>query len=206
MFLCAAQMCCDVYNEKENEGVVRVSKKNAVADIKHLDGCMTIIAFRGTDDLYDWYSNLRLFRKVLTPSTFVHGGFFNEEQNIRESVIAELRPESSYIICGHSLGGCMATLFAAHVREMTHKQVFVYTFGCPNVGNDLFCRQIDDHIEVINTSISNDLICHLPLSYQKPGRIIKLRSPKPWYWLRTNHSMKSYRDVILDENTDILFL
>gem|GEM_PF-2233415 len=45
------------------------------------------------------------------------------------------------IVCGHSLGGALATLCAAWIRQTTSRQVMLYTFGSPRVG----CRDFVEH-------------------------------------------------------------
>jgi len=44
-------------------------------------------------------------------------------------------------VCGHSLGGALATLCAAWVRQTTSRPVMLYTFGSPRVG----CRDFVEH-------------------------------------------------------------
>lgn len=201
MLQMAAQLCLDVYGDKQKEATVRVSKKNAIVDIKCIDDT-TYVAFRGSDDFSDWYSNIKFFRQMLTSSTSVHLGFYTEEQNIRESVMKELRPTNNYVICGHSLGGAIAIMFAKSLYEMHVNQVYVYTFGCPNIGNDTFCRDMGS-ILITNVMSSNDVVCRFPFSFQKPGKFEILESLNPWYWFMTNHSMQSYHDIVFSRKSKI---
>ena len=42
------------------------------------------------------------------------------------------------LITGHSLGGAIATIFAADLISIGYDNTIIYTFGAPRVGNSQF--------------------------------------------------------------------
>ena len=107
---------------------------------------MAVVSFRGTENVQDWMTNLQY---SLTPadspqaegresSGKVHQGFLEAFRSVREEVdrympCAEGLP---IFITGHSLGGALATLGAAHLSG--RGLAACYTFGAPRVGDKGF--------------------------------------------------------------------
>ena len=61
-------------------------------------------------------------------------------------------------ICGHSLGGAMATLCASRLEE---KDPILYTYGSPKVGGKEFVAGLEvDHWRFVN---NNDAVPKVPL-------------------------------------------
>jgi pimeloyl-ACP methyl ester carboxylesterase len=58
------------------------------------------------------------------------------------------RSVSSVTVCGHSLGGALATLLALDVAANTvYKNPSVYTFGSPRTGDSLFASTYDQVVK-----------------------------------------------------------
>ena len=58
------------------------------------------------------------------------------------------RPVSSVTVCGHSLGGALATLLALDVAANTvYKNPSVYTFRSPRTGDSLFASTYDQVVK-----------------------------------------------------------
>lgn len=73
----------------------------------------------------------------------VHGGFlkaFREISGRLDEANAGRRPGQALWLTGHSLGGALAVLAAAHLEPAAVSGL--YTFGCPRVGDAAFCRAL----------------------------------------------------------------
>jgi triacylglycerol lipase len=104
-----------------------------------------IVAFRGTDERADWWTNL-LFVPKKTPWGRVHKGFQSSTDSLWPDVVEHIRDagerQVSLWIAGHSLGGAMAMLAAA--RLMTEGETLIhgiYTYGQPPAGYVGFARR-----------------------------------------------------------------
>jgi len=105
------------------------------------------IVFRGTDpyDVRDWLTN---FSATSIPFPFgpgtVHSGFCDAFAPVVSKLtefLSNCDKSKNVIVCGHSLGGALATLCAAWIRQTTTRPVMLYTFGSPRVG----CRDFVEH-------------------------------------------------------------
>jgi triacylglycerol lipase len=69
----------------------------------------------------------------------VHAGFlnaFNEIRDCFDAIVAARQPGQRLWLTGHSLGGALATLAAAHVGPAAVQGL--YTYGAPRVGDSAF--------------------------------------------------------------------
>jgi hypothetical protein len=109
---------------------------------------MIVVAFRGTEDLLDWRTNVMAKWVVLQGGFRVHTGFFQAYWPIREKMFASVtrllaaKPRPVYVT-GHSLGGalaCMATAELANADDAAVRDSIAacYTFGCPRAGDSSF--------------------------------------------------------------------
>ena len=111
---------------------------------------MAVVSFRGTANVRHWKTNLRY---SLTPVDFphpaaneppakVHRGFRDAFMSVRYQVDRYLPPAEGLpiFLTGHSLGGSLATLGAAHLSGWG--VAVCYTFGGPCVGNSGFSRSL----------------------------------------------------------------
>jgi predicted lipase len=139
-----------------------------------------VIAIRGTEGILEWIHDAEFLQ---VPCPFLVGaghtedGFTAMYESLRTgaapgspsvvSALAKLsfpRPVSSMTICGHSLGGSLATLLALDVAANSAITTpAVYTFGSPRTGDSLFARTFD---QVVTNSfrIANrvDIVPTLP--------------------------------------------
>jgi triacylglycerol lipase len=139
-----------------------------------------IVAFRGTENLLDWRTNVMAKWIVLQGGVRVHTGFFQAYWPIRAKMFttvqrllaAKLRP---VYITGHSLGGalaCMATAELANADDARVRDSIAacYTFGCPRAGDPSF----DWYIKVPLYRVTNgvDIVPTVPpaiLRYRHVG-------------------------------------
>lgn len=129
------------------------------------------IVFRGSDEVRDWLRNIDVrMTRFLNTERFpglrrieVHNGIFDmvhdfekkanriifEDGLLDGTLFQILRDESKrkkcfFWIIGHSLGGAMATLFAARLLDyygVDKDRILTHTFGAPPVGNGYFARR-----------------------------------------------------------------
>jgi hypothetical protein len=140
-----------------------------------------VIAIRGTDGIWEWVDDAE-FLSVKCPFLAGAGntedGFTAIYNSLRITTdpastrlaagLANLpfnKPIGAVTICGHSLGGALATLLALDtVANTAFKPVTVYTYASPRVGNPSFA---DTYNQVVPNTfrIANrmDLVPKLPL-------------------------------------------
>ncbi len=114
-----------------------------------------VVAIRGTDGIFEWVQDVNFFWvscPILPGSGNSEDGFTAVYESLRVAsdansvpVVAALpgmefpRPVTSMTICGHSLGGALATLLALDVAANTKLPTpTVYTYASPRVGNPQF--------------------------------------------------------------------
>jgi Lipase (class 3) len=141
-----------------------------------------VVALRGTKGIMEWLQDARF---LAVPCPFLPGagntedGFTAMYQSLavsttdRTSVTKSLarlpwkRPVTSVTICGHSLGGALATLlavdFAANAAAPFNVAT-VYTYASPKTGDPLFVSTYN-HLVPDTSRIANrmDLVPKLPL-------------------------------------------
>jgi|SRR5262245_14514828 len=99
-----------------------------------------VLAFRGTDEITDWITNLNI---VMEPGFGgqVHRGFAEALEAVWDdvdSLVGRVRDNGQTLwVTGHSLGGALATLAA---KRLTTKPFATVTFGQPRVGDQRFAR------------------------------------------------------------------
>jgi predicted lipase len=123
-----------------------------------------VIAIRGTEGTLEWIHDAEFLQ---VPCPFLVGaghtedGFTAMYESLRTgadadsaSVVSALatlkfpRSVSSMTICGHSLGGAVATLLALDVAANTaFNNPSVYTYGSPRVGDSLFASTFDQVVK-----------------------------------------------------------
>lgn len=144
-----------------------------------------VIAIRGTEGIWEWIHDAEF---LTVPCPFLAGaghtedGFTAVYNSLRTGVapyspsvvnalgsLAFPRPVTSVTVCGHSLGGALATLLAL---DLAANSVFndpvVYTYGSPRTGDSLF-------VSTFNQVVKN--------SYRIQNRldIVPKLPPPPWY-------------------------
>ena len=91
----------------------------------------------------DFKTNSRFLPTALDAGGKVHRGFlsaFAEVSDDLDEIVSTKTPDQSLWLTGHSLGGALAVIAAAHI-ELFHVQG-ICTFGCPRVGNEAFANAL----------------------------------------------------------------
>lgn len=115
-----------------------------------------ILVFRGTADLRDWITNVRIAPTMWPAGGRVHEGFARAATRVHDAMAAALASiDLPTFVTGHSLGGALATLAMSQ-----HPFVASYTFGAPRVGDAEFWQTITQPLyRVVN---NGDLVPSLP--------------------------------------------
>ncbi len=101
---------------------------------------MAVLAFRGTQQVQDWMTNLDAVTTPVSSSAgdtlgHVHKGFNGAFLSVRRRIEELLAGDEDLplFITGHSLGGALATLATWYLPG--HSLAACYTFGAPRVGD-----------------------------------------------------------------------
>jgi hypothetical protein len=136
----------------------------------------------------DFWTDSRLATAASRIGGQVHEGFLDAYLEISDQLEAVLRgkkPEQSIWLTGHSLGGALATLAAAHCVEHGLPVQGIYTYGSPRVGDADFARQLParSHYRFVHR---DDWIPNVPpevLGYQHAGVLRTLgQGTKRKFW------------------------
>lgn len=140
-----------------------------------------VIAIRGTEGIHEWIHDADF---LLVPCPFLAGGGHTEDgftcmylsmttgvASGSPTVVKALaslpfpRPVTSLTICGHSLGGALATLLALDTAANTEfKHPTVYTYASPRTGGPLFVSTYNQVVpNTIRIAGRLDLVPKLPL-------------------------------------------
>ena len=114
----------------------------------------------------------------------VHQGFreaFFDVRDQLDAVVSKKLPEQSIWFTGHSLGGALATLAAAHCVEIKMPIQGIYTYGCPRVGDADFVDRLprQSHYRFVHR---DDWIPTVPpelLGYTHAGQLRSLGTATP---------------------------
>ena len=165
------------------------------------------ICFRGTepDELSDVLADLNAIPRKSMTDGWVHSGFRGELDKLWPIVLRFLKGHESkeLFICGHSLGGAMATIAASRLPHCEE----LYTYGSPRVGTRSFVKAMKTtHWRFVN---NNDLVTRVPLAlmgYKHHGKLCYInhygKIRKMTLWQRIKDKFRGYRDGILDGAAD----
>jgi hypothetical protein len=150
----------------------------------------------------DWESNRHA---SLTPWIFgnVHSGFLDGWQEIRPQIRRALArlPLMPVHLYGHSRGGALAMLASI---DLLMRPESVTTFGCPRVGNRVFCMAVEQtgarvtryETRTLPAPGFRDPVPHLPpeaAGYSHAGKAVYLFAiGRP----STLHSIRTYRNAV----------
>lgn len=145
---------------------------------------MLLVSFRGTevsqlqDILADASFSLRSWRDL--PGK-MHNGFTRALDEVLDDLDARVEGELKNTnrklwMTGHSLGGALATLYAAYRVLKMKSLAGVYTFGCPRVGNVEFCQAVNQTlnqggIRIFNFVNDHDIVTRVPARLMGYGQI-----------------------------------
>ncbi len=135
-----------------------------------------LCAFRGTDTLGDWFTNIGT-AKLQRPYGTVHRGFFvayaRVERLVRGYAGRAKERGKVFWLTGHSLGGALAQIAAQEIAN-SYGRAGLCTFGQPRTVNADANRRLTGSLEfsyhrVVN---SEDLVTRVPPNFGHTGRLI----------------------------------
>ncbi len=149
---------------------------------------------------------------------FLHSPSF--QSMLRAHNLAEKR-----VFCtGHSLGGALAALMANSLQSFCHKPVFVYTYGCPRLGEANFVQTMHPRLTHYRLLNNNDPVPWMPdlpawrshgqafwlvdranttqLLPQPDSFSVGLPFAEPWLPNPLDHSMRAYVERLANVRTN----
>jgi hypothetical protein len=124
-----------------------------------------LIGVRGTQFAYDWWYNLRAYKKrdrAIGTHQRLHAGFSSEATRLAVHVrhLVSRRPTTSIYFGGHSLGGAIAAI-ACNMGTCNQSVTIdgCYTFGSPRIAHRSALRSIQCPLA---TRRPLDLVPHCP--------------------------------------------
>lgn len=164
------------------------------------------IIFRGSESSYDWYYDLNFIKTCIDSekNVYVHSGFYKQLTTNNNHLILitkvkallETYPDYHIFVCGHSLGGALATLYGYILSNEIQQNVTVVSFASPRVGNYGWKTAFDektnlDHYRVTN---NNDIVTSFPMIlYNHVGNNIRLeRNNKTSFLYNYSYSWWDY--------------
>lgn len=168
------------------------------------------LAFRGSDELKDWLTNLALWR---TPTEMgrIHTGFLKTAEALLPSISTAIRSlaPGPIIFTGHSMGGALAPLCALSLSTSAEHPFSVYSFGQPSVGGISHARYVRSRKDVpyfrfvhgadaiAVWGMSEHLLAGTPCYFDHRGHLIvdraTLSRPKLGLYF---HRMEQYRFLL----------
>ncbi|MBE9638203.1 S8 family serine peptidase [Salipiger mangrovisoli] len=152
-----------VFRAGSTEGLLAMGPRSAV------------IAFRGTQGLADWMSNLQI--PPAHSAAFgaaVHSGFLAAYATVAHLVDRAVQEAGGRTLwfTGHSLGGAIAVIAAAHHRA--RHPAGVVTFGQPRMLSDgaagfMTSAFGSSYVRVVN---DDDVVARIPIIYRHSGRLL----------------------------------
>ncbi|KAK4509251.1 uncharacterized protein ATC70_007601 [Mucor velutinosus] len=92
----------------------------------------------------------------------------------KSAAVMDVGKKKRFYICGHSLGGALATVFLAKMiqKESPLLEYFegLYTYGQPNIGDKDFSKAFNQDItcKIFNHVYNNDIVPRIPYWYSPP--------------------------------------
>ncbi len=126
------------------------------------------LVWRGSSSKKDFQNDASVQKfPFIEPGEKIHIGFKSSWESVKELVyktLMSLERIESIVICGHSLGGAVATLsaYAIH-KELGIDRIECCTIGSPRVGNKKFKENYDSTpIKTLRIVHHNDVVTRSP--------------------------------------------
>ncbi|MCU0447649.1 MAG: lipase family protein [Microscillaceae bacterium] len=180
-----------------------------------------IIVFRGTEDdkSGDWHTNLDV-DLVAQLGGRVHEGFWDALAAVWEQLNTAIdfmqTNQQKIWLCGHSLGGALATLATARLLDTGREIGGLYTYGQPRVGDGIFAQTMDyickeKYFRIVN---HGDIITRTPpesLEFKHAGTFVFLTdegqlavNDPTWhnYWREYGSALANFLDLAIGDTEE----
>lgn len=162
-----------------------------------IDKKILIISIAGSNDVQDFLYNLdaaQIFpydeaKQTISEEIRFHKGFYVQFMDMLDNIkmiVDEFRGNGdNIIICGHSMGGCIASIISFYLKKMDiFKKTQVVTFGAPVFTNVFGARWFEDSVPYTRVQIDKDPIPKLPID------------SRYWHVSKTHIYIKNKRIII----------
>jgi hypothetical protein len=179
------------------------------------------VVWRGSESKKDFQNDASIDKvPFINEGEKVHIGFkycwesvVGDTYNAIDTALENLQGKATdIVVCGHSLGGAVATLYAYSIKNhYPHYNIKSLTIGSPRVGNKVFKENYDKSgIDTLRIVHNNDLVTHTPyirfyhVNYQvrldtNGNKLQNDGSLKSlWLYLRSLFSGKNIKDHMGD--------
>jgi hypothetical protein len=139
-------------------------------------GDYLVLAFQGTENVREALTDARI-QKWHRGDVAIHSGFLDAWDELCPKILLQLmaggRRRSDMkpmLICGHSLGGALATEAAYYLQKLGYPIAAVYTFASPRVGNAAFRDRYNAVLDfkTFRVCAAGDLVPLLPGLFTPP--------------------------------------
>ena len=179
------------------------------------------VVWRGSESKKDFQNDASIDKvPFINEGEKVHIGFKSSWESVVgdtydaiDTALENLQGKATdIVVCGHSLGGAVATLYAHSIKKhYPHYNIKSLTIGSPRVGNKVFKENYDNSgIDTLRIVHNNDLVTHTPyirfyhVNYQvrldtNGNKLQNDGSLKSlWLYLRSLFSGKTIKDHMGD--------
>jgi hypothetical protein len=179
------------------------------------------VVWRGSESKKDFQNDASIDKvPFINEGEKVHIGFKSSWESVVgdtydaiDTALENLQGKATdIVVCGHSLGGAVATLYAHSIKKhYPHYNIKSVTIGSPRVGNKIFKENYDNSgIDTLRIVHNNDLVTHTPyigfqhVNYQvrldSDGNVLKKDTSLKslWLYLRSLFSGKTIKDHMGD--------
>lgn len=141
------QKALDGFGLEEDSKLTLIENKKSDAQVYLLtNDDVIIVSFRGTESFKDALTDANALMNESRMGK-IHQGFNEQYDSLRKKIHAHLKEHhdgQSIWVTGHSLGGALATLFAALIPQEYRSHVKgIYTYGQPMVGDEGFVKNLE---------------------------------------------------------------
>lgn len=179
------------------EKIIEIKKFNVFVRL-HKFKDEVFISIRGTDEIKDWFNNLKKWKTPFINNTKVHCGFLDHLNYVYDDIINEIKKYKKINIIGHSLGGAISVLLGSKLCYLNNSiSCNVVTYGSPRVGDKKFkelCNSQLTNFNCFRVYNKRDIVTKLPyIGFHHIGLKKKIKTKHvPFYKIKKNHSMITY--------------
>lgn len=161
-----AKLCQRTYVAPDTDLILGKGRNENFAMAHDTVSELHVLCFRGSKSRRDWLLDLLVFPRFDIGTMrhlrlgLLHAGFLVGATALLPAVEKAVAGRR-YALCGHSLGGALATLVGALMTVTGRPPVEIVTFGAPRVGMSLFVDSLQ-HVAIRQYTYGNDFVPMVP--------------------------------------------